>query len=159
MVNQKAAVYNAVSSITNFEDGDKVTLTTEGRAQIISIVAAGFEANEVSMSEVACQKYLGNPQELKKYTSGLVNNWLRKDTRMNGGDKYTTKNPGSRAGNGDSMVKNLKALKSTLTDQDKIDQVEQAIQQRQAELKAEKAKDVAIDFDQIPAELKATLGL
>jgi hypothetical protein len=158
MKNQKEAVYSAVASITSI-DNDLVVLSKEERAQVISIVAAGFEASEVAMSEAACIKYLGNPTELKKYTSSLVNNWLRKDTRLNGGAKYVTKNPGSRAGSQDDLIKNLKALRASLSDDDKIAQVDEAITARQAEIKATKAPTVEVNFDLIPADLKSKLGL
>ena len=156
MKNQKEAVYSAVVSIINV-DGNTAVVTTEERAQIIDIVAAGFEANEISMSEAACNKYLGNPTELRKYSSSLVNNWLRKDTRLNGGAKYVTKSPGSRAGSQDELIKNLKALRVTLHDDDKIAQVTEAIAERQAELKARSAPTV--DLDLIPSDLKAKLGI
>jgi len=158
MKNQKEAVFTAVASITSIED-NTVSLTTDQRAQVISIVAAGFEANEISMSEAACVKYLGNPTELRKYSSSLVNNWLRKDTRLNGGAKYETKNPGSRAGSQDDMVKNLKALRASITDADKIAQIDEAITTRQAELKAAQAPTVQVNYDLIPADLKSKLGL
>ena len=156
MKNQKEAVFTAVASITNV-DNNTVVVTTEERAQIIDIVAAGFVANEITMSEAACIKYLNDPVKLRQYSSGLVNNWLRKDTRLNGGAKYITKNPGSRAGSQDELVKNLKALRATLSDDDKIAQVTEAIVARQAELKAVSAPTV--DLDLIPSDLKAKLGL
>ena len=158
MKNQKEAVFAAVTSITNV-DGNTAILSKEERAQVITIVAAGFEANEISMSEAACVKYLGNPTELRKYSSSLVNNWLRKDTRLNGGAKYVTKSPGSRAGSQDEMVKNLKALRASVVDDDKIAQIDEAIATRQAELKAAKAPTVEVNYDLIPADLKSKLGL
>jgi hypothetical protein len=156
MKNQKEAVYSAVVSTTTV-DNNTATPSKEERAQIVAIVAAGFEAGEVMMSESACVKYLGNAVELKKYTSSLVNNWLRKDTRLNGGAKYVTKSPGSRAGSGDELIKNLKALRATLSDDDKIAQVTEAIMARQAEIKVVTAPPV--DLDLIPTDLKEKLGL
>ena len=154
-VNQKEAVYSAAISV-GFEAGE---LSSEMKQQIISILTAGFESGEVTMSDRARDKYIGNPKELKNYTSGLVNNHFRKDLRLNGGTKYVTKNPGSRAGNGDTILKNLKALRTTMIDADKIDQVDKAIYKRQEELKVEKSKTVEVDVDLIPAELRETLGL
>jgi hypothetical protein len=158
MINQKEAVFNAVTSIATV-DNNTVALSKAQRDQVISIVSAGFEAGEISLAEKAAAKYLGNPKELKSYTSGLVNNWLRKDTRLNGGGKYITKKPGSRAGSGDATVKNLKALLTTLSDDDQRDQVEQAIEKRQNEIKVEKAKTVEVNVDLLPAELREKLGL
>ena len=159
METQKNAVYNAIKSLKSFDDGDRVTLTKEERASVIEIVSAGFEADEVALKDQAKEKYLGNPAALKKYTDSLVRNWQNKDTRINGGTKHTIKNPGSRAGSSDAVIKNLKLLKTTLTDESKISEVDAAIQARQAELQAEKAKSVEIDLDVIPAELRESLGL
>ena len=111
------------------------------------------------MSEKAQAKFIGDAPKLKSYVGGLVNNWMRKDKRLNGGETYITKNPGSRAGNADALIKNLKLLRSTMSDTDKIAEIDADIESRQAEIKVEKAKDVEIDMDQIPAELREKLGL
>jgi hypothetical protein len=158
MINQKTGVYNAVKSITSFDDGFCVQLTKDEKATVIEIVCAGFESGEIEMSEKAKDKYIGDTK-LKSYVGGLVNNWLRKDTRMNGGDKYVTKNPGSRAGSGDTILKNLRLLKSTITDEAKLESIDSAIDARMAEIATEKAKDVEIDFSTIDPELLKKLGL
>jgi Zn-dependent oligopeptidase len=157
-VSQKEAVYNAIKSIKSFDDGELVTLTKEEKANVVQIVVAAFEAGEVSLSDAARAKF-DDSTKLSKYTSGMVNNWLRKDTRLNGGSKYVTKNPGSRAGSQDDTIKNLRLLKSTLTDETQIAEVDAAIEQRKSEIQAEKAKNVEINFDHIPESLRATLGL
>ena len=148
--NQKTAVYNAVKSVVSFEDNDVVQLTKDEKSTVVSILVAGFEADEIELK---------NPQtDLKKYCGGLLNNWLRKDTRMNGGSAYVTKNPGSRAGSGDAMIKNLKLLKQKegLTTEE-IAKIDQAIADRLAIIKPKVEKKV--DFNEIPAELLASLGL
>ena len=161
MLSQKEAVYNAVQSVHTFEDGSSFSLSSEEKLQVIEIVTAGFQSGEVSMSEAAHEKYIGSGDDkaLFTYTRSLVDNWLRKDTRMNGGVKYETKNPGSRAGSGDDTIKNLKALRSTLTDAEQIATIDEAISQRQAELKAERAPKVEVDYDHIPDDVKQALGL
>jgi hypothetical protein len=158
MINQKTAVYNAVKSIISFDDGEAVTLTKDEKANVVQIVTAGFEAHEVELSEKARTKF-DSPEKLRSYTSGMVNNWLRKDTRLNGGSKYVTKNPGSRAGAGDSVMKNLKLLRSTITDEAKLTEIDSAIELRKTEIQAEKAKDVEIDFSTFSPELLKKLGL
>ncbi len=158
-INQKEGVYNAVKSIKSFDDGDEVVLTKDEKANVAEIVSAGFESGDVDMSDKARAKYIGNPAALKSYVGGLVNNWMRKDTRLNGGDKYVAKNPGSRAGSGDSVIKNLKLLRSTMSDDDKIAEIDAAIDRRKEEIAAEKAKDIEIDMSLISAELREKLGL
>ena len=163
MLTQGEAVYNAIQSIQSFDDGDKVSLSKEEKAQVVQILSAGFEAGEIRLSEVACHKYLGegNEQALKTYVGGLINNWTRKDLRMNGGPKYEPKDPGSRAGSGDALVKNLKALKASgqVTDEDKMAELDTAIANRIAEVKASKAKKVEVDYSVIDPKLLESLNI
>ena len=83
-----------------------------------------------------------SPDELKKYIPGLVNNWLRKDTRLNGGTQYVTKNPGSRAGSGDEGIKAMRTLLSLTDDPKAKAQIQQEIDKRVAELKPKKELNV-----------------
>ena len=88
----------------------------------------------------------------------MVSNWIRKDLRLNGGEKYETKNPGSRAGQGDDQLKNLKALKAQHPEH--ATEIDVEIAKRVAELGLAKKKNtVTVDLDKIPAELRAQLGL
>ena len=154
MLSQKEAVYNAVKQVCSengksFEDGQKHDLSKSEREQVVSIVMAGFENNEVELKS--------EQENLKSYTGGLVSNWLRKDKRLNGGTTYVPTNPGSRTGQSDDQVKNMRILLGTLPEgSEEFTQVESAIETRIAEIKAEKAKSKAkeIDADFIPAELQ-----
>ena len=74
---------------------------------------------------------------------GLVNNWLRKDGRLNGGVKYTAKNPGSRSGSGDEAIRAMKTLLSVTTDASAKLEIQAAIEARQAELKPKVEVNVA----------------
>ncbi len=153
MRNQKEAVFSAVCATLGQESFDSaVELSSEQRAQVIEMVAEGFAAGEVEMSDAARAKH-DSESKIKTYTNGLVSNWLRKDKRLNGNVKHTIKNPGSRAGSGDPVVKNLKLLKSTLTDESQIAAVDAEIEKRLAAIKAEKAKSVEIDTSLIPEDL------
>lgn len=157
MLSQKEAVYNAVKSVLaesnqSHEDGQKCELSKDQRAQVISIVTTGFENGEVEMKS--------SQENVKSYTSGLVSNWLRKDKRLNGNTKYQPANPGSRTGQSDPTVKNLRLLLTTVPEGSEAHEAIQAkIASRVAEIKAEKAKSKAkdIDFDAIPADIKALL--
>jgi len=162
-VNQKQGVYDAVQAFhqendLHFEDGMKVELTKEQRSTIVGMVAAAMIAGEVSLSEAAREKH-NTDAKITKYCDGLVNNWLRKDTRLNGGVKHEIKNPGSRAGQGDEQLKNLKLLHKTLDDDEQKTVVQAEIDKRIEELRAEKQKNVEINFDVIPDDLKEKLGL
>ena len=163
MLSHKDGVYNAVVAFHNdqgrsFEDGNHVEFSKDDRATVIGIICESFNADEITMSPEAKAKFT-TPEKLKTYTNGLLSNWLRKDKRLNGGAKYVAKNPGSRAGQGDETVKNLRLLKKTLTDPTQITEVESSINARLAEIKAAKAPKVEIDYDAIPASLRESLGV
>ena len=157
-MSQKEAVYSAIKSIKSFDDGEQVSLTKDEKANVVQIVAESLSNGDAVLSEKARAKF-DTDVKLIKYTSGMVNNWLRKDIRLNGGDKYVTKNPGSRTGSQDDTIKNLKLLKSTLTDPTQIEECDAAIEARKAELQAAKAKNVEVNYDHIPADLRESLGL
>ena len=148
-MNQKTAAYNAIKSIVTFTDGDTVTLTKEQTVKIKAILVKGFNDGDIELK--ATQEDMG------KYVNGLISNWLRKDKRMNGNITYKAKNPGSRRGQSDSQVKNLRLLKKTLEekedqDVDAIADVEVAIKTRLNEIKP--TKTIEVDAEAIPEHLQ-----
>lgn len=166
-MNQREGVFNATISVIRdsgktFEEGQDVKgiVTSEMRTSIIGIVVEGFKSGEIEMSAEAKAKY-SDDAKLKSYTNGLVSNWHRKDTRLNGGSKYIIKNPGSRAGQGDAKLKALRALRAQFTgvDDDKTAEIDMHIEARVKELGAEKAKKVEIDLSVLDPELIESLGL
>jgi hypothetical protein len=155
MQSQKQSVFVAVCSVLNLGADHKgqVELTKEQRKSVIEMVTESIMAGDTEFSAEAKAKYKTR-EDVKGYVNGMVSNWLRKDIRLNDGKKYETKNPGSRAGSGDEVLKNLKALRGTLTDPDHIEAVDQSIAERQAEIAAAKAKTVTINADLIPEALR-----
>ena len=154
---QSEAVYQATLNVMGEQDGAYVP-TKEERAQIVSIVAEGISGGDVDFSDAAKLKY-NTPAKVKTYTSGMVSNWLRKDTKLNGGTKYIPANPGSRAGMSDPEVKNLKLLiKSGKLDAKQTSIAQARVDEKVQAIKAEKA-NVEIDFTAIPSDLLASLGL
>jgi hypothetical protein len=156
VVSQKEAVFSAVSEVLG-SFSDVVALSTEQRKTVINSIMSGFASGTVELSSEASAKY-DTDAKLKSYTQGLVSNWLRKDTRLNGGDKYKTKNPGSRAGSGDDTVKALRTLLKTLTDADQIAEVESEIATRVSAFKASKTPKVEINASLIPENLRHLVG-
>jgi hypothetical protein len=160
-MSQKEGVFNAVTNVYNelkkTIEG-VVTLTKEERAEVIEIVTVGIHEGEIEFSDEAKAKYTTFDDIKKKYVPGLVNNWLRKDTRLNGGTKYEAKNPGSRAGSQDDVMKNLKALRTQLVtlgeSGDALQAVDQEISKRKAELAKAKVKQAVIDINKIPEDLR-----
>lgn len=157
MMSQKEGVFQAIVELFGFTGGTFAP-TKEQRKEIIEVVTVGICDGNIEFSAEAKAKYK-TPADVKGYVNGMVSNWLRKDTRLNGGEKYVTKNPGSRAGQGDTTLTELKKLKSTLSDASQLAAVDEAIETRKSELASEKAKSVTIDMSKIPDHLKEALGL
>ena len=147
-MNQKEAVYTAVVNVTGFSGDGAVDVSKEQRAQVNAILFEGFRAGNISIDREF------NDAELKKYISGLTSNWLRKDTRLNGGTAYIAKNPGSRAGSGDASLKAMRALLSTLTSAEDKAEVQKHIDERVSEIASTKVTKV-IDYSMLPADLAA----
>ena len=156
-VNQKSAVFAAISMVLSnagieFTEGENVSehMTKEVRAQVNAILFQGFRAGDIELD----REY--SDTDLKAYVSGLQSNWIRKDKRLNGNTTYVAKNPGSRAGSGDSQLKNMKLLLATLTPgTDDYIEVETAVTARTIEVQASKAKSITVDFSALPAHLRA----
>ena len=163
-VNQKTGVYNAVVSFCHdngidFEDGMHFEPSKEQRHEIVTMVATAMEAGEIELSEEAAAKY-DEFSKLKSYCNGLVSNWLRKDKRLNGNTTYQIKNPGSRAGSGDKIIKELRKLKKTfINDAEKAQLVQDQIDERLATIQASKVKSEAIDFSVLDPELLEELDI
>jgi hypothetical protein len=147
-VTQKEAVFGAVCSVKGTSEfSGPVEMTREERSMVNQILFESFRGGTVELDA----EY--DDSKLKAYVSGLQSNWLRKDKRLNGGVAYVPKNPGSRAGSGDAQLKALRALMSTLTDQESQAEVQRHIDARVAEIAASK-KQVAVDITKLPAELQ-----
>lgn len=164
MQSQKQAVCQALMDVleargVEYELGGKIILssilTEDDKKTVKEYLCAGFHEGQIQMSEQAQAKYVGNEVEMRKYVNGLLNNWIRKEPTFNnnfGGGKYTAKNPGSRTGQSDETVKNLRILLKTQTDATAIAQIEQAIADRIAEIKPEAV--VTVNVEAIPEHLR-----
>lgn len=143
-MNQRDAVFNAVLSAVGGSIDGAVTLTKEQKEQVHTELVAGFVAGTI--------EFRGTNTEagFRKYVPGLVNNWLRKDKRLNGGEKYIPKHPGSRAGSGDESLKAMKLLLSTVQDASARSDIEKEIEKRKLELKPKQE----INVDALPESLR-----
>lgn len=151
MFKQKEAAFNAITKFAEYSGQGPYTLSKSQREQVIDSLVSGFQAGQIEMGN---QEILADEKALREYTSGLVSNWLRKDTRLNGGVKYTPKNPGSRVS--DPTLKAMRELRSTLTDAADIAEVDAHIAARQAEIA--KSKAPVIDFSVLPESLVSKFG-
>ena len=154
-MSQKEAVYNAVTSVLSennivVDDSTNVysVMTRELCAQVNRILFEGFRSDSIEIEGTH------SDASLKGYISGLQSNYLRKDKRLNGGTKYSAKNPGSRLGSNDSQLKALRALLSTVSDPSDRTEIQSHIDTRVSELQAAKVKPV-IDTTVLPAGLKS----
>lgn len=146
-ITQKEAVFNAIINVMGNQDG-AYEPTKEQRAQVNAILIEGFNSGTIRYDgEVPTDK------KLRDYVSGLQSNWLRKDTRLNGGVAYVAKNPGSRTGSTDPQVKAMRALLAAKTDPTERAEIQSFIDKRLAELKP--AKTVTVNIADLPAELQA----
>jgi hypothetical protein len=160
---QGQAVLNAVKSVLakagiKFEEGmnAKEMMTPEMKKQVIEMLMEGFKSGEISFKDTPANRAkLENEIELRKYCSGLQNNWLNKGKSLNGGVKYIAKNPGSRTGASDPQLKALRALRAGLTDPSEIEEIDSYIAQRLAEISKPKVKAQVIDVSALPEELRA----
>lgn len=157
---QKEAVFSAVTSVLSeagisVGDNESVStlLTRELRAQVTNILVEGFNNGSVSLD-----KTFTTEAELRTYCSGLTSNWLRKDTRLNGGVKYAAQNPGSRVGSTDAQLKAMRALLSTKSDPAERAEIQSFIETRVAEIKATRKPSKSIDVSALPAELQHLLN-
>ncbi len=147
-LSQKEAVFNAVTEIIGvtrtIEDTSPLNLDKDQKASVREILLEGFANDEIELKNTQ--------DDMKKYVNGLLNNWIRKDKRFNGNVTYKAKNPGSRAGQGDTQIKNLRLLLKTDIDDNAKAEINQAIQERLAELKPEKV--IVVDATAIPEHLQ-----
>jgi len=157
---QKESVFAGVSAFLvengrehELDAGQAISLTKDERRTVIEMIAMAALNGEMEMKDAAKAKY-STIETMRGYCNGLLSNWLRKDTRLNGDTPYVTKNPGSRAGQGDDTIKNLKALKATLTEPEHLAAVDVEIQKRFEELRTAKSKQVSIDVSKLPESVR-----
>jgi len=144
-ITQKEAVFQAMVNVVGTQD-TAYAPTKEQRASVNQILFEGFRSESIELDRTYTDA------ELKAYCSGLQSNWLRKDKRLNGNVAYVAKNPGSRAGTGDTQIKAMRALLATKTDINERTEIQSYIDARLAEIKPSKV--VTIDVDSLPEALK-----
>lgn len=139
MMNQRQAVFSVISSVFGDIGANEVVKLDKPQLAVVhDELFKLFKSGQV--------EYRGgcpDDAKLKKYIPGLVNNWMRKDLRLNGGTPYTTKNPGSRQGSGDETVKAMRALLGAVTDPNQKAAIQAEIDARIATLKPKAVINIA----------------
>ena len=151
MKKQKEAVFETINIMFEIVTGAPVALSKSQKDEVITVLVDGFANKQIEYSGE-----LPQGQDLRNYCSGLLNNWLRKDTRLNGGVQYQAKNPGSRTGSTDPQIKAMRALLATRTDEAERAEIQAFIDARIAQIKP--VTKVQVNVDDLPAELKAKFG-
>lgn len=159
-ISQKDAVYSVTIETLNennisFEEGiDCMSSVVDKdiRNTIVEKLLNLFENNKVIVNKQQ------EDSDLKRYVSGLVSNWAKKDDRLNGGVKHEIKNPGSKLGSTDPVIvelrKMLKEVKGTVYEND----VKKELTRRMNEIKKKKMSTSNINASLIPDSLKHLIG-
>lgn len=162
---QSDAVFNVTVQVLSergisFTPGETIVhdvMTKEARAAIADRLAALFQEGQVEFKDTPSnQAKLQDPKLLRSYIAGLITNWHNKDKRLNAGAKYEAKNPGSRQGAQDPVIKELKALLKHMEDKGdeaNADKVKEAIASRLEEIKPT-AQTPEINLEVIPEHLR-----
>lgn len=159
VLSQKEAVFQALLSVFGEITGNLCKPSKEQKANVIGIVTQGIMSGAVDFSAKARAKH-NTEESVSKYVEGMVSNWLRKDTRLNGGTEYETKNPGSRSFSTDPEVSAMRKLILKLKAEGNDDGVAEVTEVLNAKLEAlkaarpTKAKNIEINADLIPADLQ-----
>ena len=130
-------------------------LTDTDKASIRETLFSQFRDGTISYKETF-QSKVDDDSYLKKYISGLLNNWIRKAKEFNSGAAYVAKNPGSRAHSSDEQMRELKKLFTQVTtagDEEAIESVKAAIEQRKSEIKPKSAA-MPINVEALPEHLR-----
>ena len=134
-------------------EGDmKQKLDKNAQATIARMMAVSFCNGEIPMKSCKYE----TEDDAAKYFKGQVNDTLRKDTNVNGGEEYVAKNPGKLKGSRDAQMKNLKLAKKQYAGTPAEAEIDECIAKRQAELDAAKAAKTnqEIDWSQLPEALQ-----
>ena len=165
MQNQKEATVGTILAVLSERDVEyemsgptpiKEVLTDADKTTVRDALFTMFRNGDVTY-KAEFQAKVDDDKELKKYISGLVNNWIRKYKAFNSGVVYKAKNPGSRANASDEQLKALKQLLSQTTSDDDRAEINTAIDTRTTEIAVEKAKSVVINVDALPEHLRGLI--
>lgn len=145
---------------TPFETDYKTVLDSNDKKAIVSMVFEGIVNGSISITKSSQEKYENDDKALKRYTVGLLNDRLRKAKALNGNTTYSAKEPGKLVNARDAELKALTQTLEIVPEESKAD-VQIEIDRRKSEIQAAKAKKTAtpINYDALPADLRAKLGL
>ena len=98
---------------------------------------------------------LADRSKMLKYIKGQTNDTLRKSKKLNGNTEYATKNPGSRRGSGDAVVKAIKLTMSRVVgDEVATNKCLDELAKRYEAIRLESQKAVAVNVEDLPEALR-----
>lgn len=155
-ISQKDAVYEASIKVLkenaiDFEEGIDVlqdVLDKDMRESIVCILVESFNQDKI------VQNKTHKGDDLKRYVSGLISNWSKKDTRLNGNTEYTIKKPGSKTGSTDPMVRELRKFLKQVRGTSHEKTVKKELTNRISQIRIEQSKNIIIDPNLIPESLR-----
>ncbi len=156
MLSQKDAVFNTVVKVfkengISFEPGVDPAydlIDKQTRQDILQSLTTQFTGGQIRLDK----EY--SDDKLKVYVSTLLNNWLKKDPRLNGGTDFHFKNPGSRIGQTDPLIVELRKLLKATRGTPEEAAVTHQIKLRQSELRKDAISSIKIDANLIPEHLR-----
>lgn len=167
-MSQKELVFNAIVSVVGEIEDNTVHLTKDQRKQVADIMVQHTVNGDITIGgknksyDITTEEGMKN---VKEYWPGTINNWLRKDTRLNGGEPHQIKNPGSRSQNKQikstrAFIKQCQDILATDADneevQAKLEKAQAVLEKLMAEEAAKKAEKAGKSFnaDDLPEELR-----
>lgn len=164
---QSDATINAIVNLAQeqgydaspFETDYKTVLTKDDTNQIVNFITAGLTEGNITMTDKSKAKFEDDPKGLRRYVVGLVNDRLRKAKAINGNVTYQAKDPGKLKNSRDAELKALTQVLTLDNTPEVKAEIQAEIDRRKAELDAAKVKTVEINYDALPAELRAKLNI
>ena len=90
---QREAVFIAIKNTlkAEFKENTKVILNEQHKTAVVEALSKDFQAKKIALKDSPTnQEKLKSPVLLKSYVTGLVNNWIKRDSRLNGTPKKPT---------------------------------------------------------------------
>lgn len=118
---QREAVFAAVKAVlgSSYKSGVPTSLSDQQRKQVLEQLIKGFQTKKIALKDTAANREkLKSAELMKAYVSGLLNNWLRRDPRLNGKvNNSSPAKPGTipNAVNEADAAKALQLSKTTIT--------------------------------------------
>jgi hypothetical protein len=155
VLSQKEAVYNAIMTVFNnnnisFNNANQSAMslmTSYLRNEVNNILVQGLSDGSISFGKTGLSS-----SKIRAYASGLQSNWLRKDSRLNGGSSASSASSAnsspsvrvskaSKVVDSDTQIKALRSLLKIKTDPNEIAEIEGFINKRVSEITSVSARN------------------